>query len=370
MNKIKKLGIAVIALAMCLLLGVTVWAADSEVKFEATASDTDFCITGEEQTVTVIISASEAIGLFSLDADLIVPAGWSATVSSVDLPEDGFFYNGKNVIWIDSEADGEISAEDLIKIEATIPANVEAGTYTIGVESLELTDVTINGKTYSEIYWTEDATLSVEITVKAHEYVPGDYVWTDDASACTVTGTCACGTKKEATAKVTSTQTKVPTCSEKGETTYTATFTETWAKKQTKVVDVAINEDAHAYSDDIKGYIVDADGTHTAYYTCAYNVDHKKYDDPVPHVYAEGKCVCGAEEIVAPAGLKGDVNLDGKVDALDLDIMVQVVPGIAELINAQALINADVNEDGNIDAVDLDKFVRFVPGIITDWNQD
>ena len=175
MNKIKKLGIAVIALAMCLLLGVTVWAADSEVKFEATASDTDFCITGEEQTVTVIISASEAIGLFSLDADLIVPAGWSATVSSVDLPEDGFFYNGKNVIWIDSEADGEISAEDLIKIEATIPANVEAGTYTIGVESLELTDVTINGKTYSEIYWTEDATLSVEITVKAHEYNPPEY---------------------------------------------------------------------------------------------------------------------------------------------------------------------------------------------------
>ena len=190
MNKIKKLGIAVVALAMCVLLGVTVWAAPSEVNFAATASDTDFCITGEEQTVTVLISASEEIGLFSLDADLIVPDGWSATVSTANLPEDGFEHNGKNVIWFDSEAAGDVSAKDLIKIKVTIPASVTAGTYTIGVENLELTDVTINGKTYSELYWTEDATLSVEITVKAHAY-PTTPVYKNDGETHTETLICA-----------------------------------------------------------------------------------------------------------------------------------------------------------------------------------
>lgn len=279
MNKIKKLGIAVIALAMCLLLGVTVWAAPSEVNFAATASDTDFCITGEEQTVTVLISASEEIGLFSLDADLIVPNGWSATVSTADLTEDGFFYNGKNVIWIDSEAAGDVSATDLFKIDVTIPASVTAGTYTIGVENLELTDVTINGKTYSELYWTEDATLSVEITVKAHAY-PTTPVYKNDGE------------------------------------------------------------------------------THTETLICANDATHVITKTGVSHDFTNGDCPCGAKKPV-PAGLKGDVDLDGDVDSEDAVIIFKHAMEAESITDAIALANAEVTGDGEIDSEDAVKVFKY-----------
>ena len=51
---------------------------------------------------------------------------------------------------------------------------------------------------------------------------------------------------EEVTAKITSKVTTPATCTDKGKTTYTATFTEPWAAKQTKICqDVAIDSDNH-----------------------------------------------------------------------------------------------------------------------------
>ncbi len=95
--------------------------------------------------------------------------------------------------------------------------------------------------------WFADATGSVEITDKTsveiaplnHDWNAPAYTWNADNTVCTATRTCKrdAGHKKTATATVTSAQTKAPTCTAKGETTYTAAFTEAWANTQTKTVD-------------------------------------------------------------------------------------------------------------------------------------
>ena len=95
--------------------------------------------------------------------------------------------------------------------------------------------------------WFADATGSVEITDKTsveiaplnHDWNAPAYTWNADNTVCTATRTCKrdAGHKETATATVTSVQTKAPTCTAKGETTYTAAFTEAWANTQTKTVD-------------------------------------------------------------------------------------------------------------------------------------
>ena len=95
--------------------------------------------------------------------------------------------------------------------------------------------------------WFADATGSVEITDKTsveiaplnHDWNAPAYTWDADNTVCTATRTCKrdAAHKETATATVTSAQTKAPTCTAKGETTYTAAFTEAWANTQTKTVD-------------------------------------------------------------------------------------------------------------------------------------
>ena len=67
--------------------------------------------------------------------------------------------------------------------------------------------------------------------------------------------------------------------------------------------------------------------------------------------------------------VRGDLDLDGDVDAQDLTILARHVAGI-EQVTGQALSNADVDNDGDIDANDLTMHARYVAGIITDWEQE
>ena len=152
--------------------------------------------------------------------------------------------------------------------------------------------------------WFADATGSVEITDKTsveiaplnHDWNAPAYTWNADNTVCTATRTCKRdgGHKETATATVTSAQTKAPTCTAKGETTYTAAFTEAWANTQTKTVDniAALGHDwSTAWTGDSTGHWhkctrCDATTTKAAHDYGSDNVcDTCGYYKTVPHTH-------------------------------------------------------------------------------------
>ena len=152
--------------------------------------------------------------------------------------------------------------------------------------------------------WFADATGSVEITDKTsveiaplnHDWNAPAYTWNADNTVCTATRTCKrdAGHKETATATVTSAQTKAPTCTAKGETTYTAAFTEAWANTQTKTVDniAALGHDwSTAWTGDSTGHWhkctrCDATTTKAAHDYGSDNVcDTCGYYKTVPHTH-------------------------------------------------------------------------------------
>jgi hypothetical protein len=64
--------------------------------------------------------------------------------------------------------------------------------------------------------------------------------------------------------------------------------------------------------------------------------------------------------------LKGDLNLDGKVNSDDLTLLARHVAKIEQLVGVP-LLNADVNGDGNVDSDDLTIHARYVARIISQW---
>ena len=74
--------------------------------------------------------------------------------------------------------------------------------------------------------------------------------------------------------------------------------------------------------------------------------------------------------IVEEPSEKGDLDLDGDVDAEDLTILARHVAGIEVLTDATTLTNADVDGSDEITAEDLPLHARYVAGIITDWEQE
>lgn len=85
---------------------------------------------------------------------------------------------------------------------------------------------------------TEIAKDSWIISAINHNWNDAVYTWSDDGSTCTAARTCKNDKSHTETSKatVTDTQTKASTCTEKGETTYTATFEADWATTQKKVL--------------------------------------------------------------------------------------------------------------------------------------
>lgn len=106
------------------------------------------------------------------------------------------------------------------------PAQAENGVYTLTTEG----ECTVTA--------TDEAGNSVTYTVTVgHNWNDTTYEWSADGKTCTAIYTCKNDNThiETATATVTDTQTKAPTCTEKGETTYTAAFAESWAESKNTI---------------------------------------------------------------------------------------------------------------------------------------
>ena len=125
----------------------------------------------------------------------------------------------------------------------------------------------------NEAYWTKDSWI---ISAINHDWNDAVYTWSDDGSTCTATRTCkndSAHTEK-ATATVTGAQTKAPTCTQMGETTYTAAFEASWAMTQTKVL-ADIPAIGHSYGEPVWSWSEDGK-TCKVTFTCEKDETHKE----------------------------------------------------------------------------------------------
>ncbi|MGI5897492.1 MAG: InlB B-repeat-containing protein [Oscillospiraceae bacterium] len=95
---------------------------------------------------------------------------------------------------------------------------------------------------------TDTVTAAVMLYAKwtaiahTHDWGEPTYAWSADNTACTATRICKTDSShvETANAVVTSSQTKAPTCTEKGETTYTAAFDVDWAEQQVMTDEIPV----------------------------------------------------------------------------------------------------------------------------------
>lgn len=153
-----------------------------------------------------------------------------------------------------------------------------------------------------------------------HDWNDAVYTWSDDGSTCTATRTCkndSAHTEK-ATATVTGAQTKAPTCTQMGETTYTAAFEASWAMTQTKVL-ADIPAIGHSYGEPVWRWSEDGK-TCKVTFTCEKDETHK--ETPVVTVTSAVKtpATCtetGVTTYTATVEFNGQIHTDTK-DVADI----------------------------------------------------
>ena len=158
-------------------------------------------------------------------------------------------------------------AKHNVTVDATITSKVKTAA------TCEDMGTTTYTATFSEAWATEQTKDVVDIPAKDHAWTV-TYSFEEDGSACTATRVCGNDAShvETATATITSAVKTPATCTEKGWTTYTATFTEDWAEEQTlDVQDIAAldhdyGEATYTWSDD--------NGACTATRVCSRNAEH------------------------------------------------------------------------------------------------
>ena len=119
---------------------------------------------------------------------------------------------------------------------------------------------------------TKDVT---DIPALGHTWKAATYEWNADNTKCTATRVCEIDADHVETEAVDATKvTKAPTCESKGSTTYTAEFTNSWAAKQTKVVEDT-EALGHAWGEPVITFAEDGK-TATAKAICTNDGNHTK----------------------------------------------------------------------------------------------
>ena len=166
---------------------------------------------------------------------------------------------------------GELAPHTLTKKEAQAPTCTEPGNIAYWICS-------VCNKLFRDEAGTQVITEGETVDPATDHDWKITYTWSEDNTTCTAKRVCKndASHTETATATVTSEPTKAPTCTEMGETTYTAKFNEDWAKEQTKTV-MDIPATGHHY---VNGYCTE----------CGHR--DPNYVDPISYynIYVEDVC--------------------------------------------------------------------------------
>ena len=167
---------------------------------------------------------------------------------------------------------GELAPHTLTKKEAQAPTCTEPGNIAYWICS-------VCNKLFRDEAGTHEITEGETVDPATDHDWKITYTWSEDNTTCTAKRVCKndASHTETATATVTSEPTKAPTCTEMGETTYTATFSVDWAEEQTKTV-MDIPATGHHY---VNGYCTE----------CGHR-DPDYRPDPISYynIYVEDVC--------------------------------------------------------------------------------
>ena len=183
---------------------------------------------------------------------------------------------------------GELAPHTLTKKEAQAPTCTEPGNIAYWICS-------VCNKLFRDEAGTQVITEGETVDPATDHDWKITYTWSEDNTTCTAKRVCQhdASHTETATATVTSEPTKAPTCTEMGETTYTAKFNEDWAKEQTKTV-MDIPATGHHY---VNGYCTE----------CGHR-DPDYRPDPISYynIYVEDVCdgveVSTSKQVVREGG--------------------------------------------------------------------
>jgi len=167
---------------------------------------------------------------------------------------------------------GNLAPHTLTKKEAQAPTCTEPGNIAYWICS-------VCNKLFRDEAGTHEITEGETVDPATDHDWKITYTWSEDNTTCTAKQVCQhdASHTETATATVTSEPTKAPTCTEMGETTYTATFSVDWAEEQTKTV-MDIPATGHHY---VNGYCTE----------CGHR-DPDYRPDPISYynIYVEDVC--------------------------------------------------------------------------------
>ena len=168
---------------------------------------------------------------------------------------------------------GELAPHTLTKKEAQASTCTEPGN--IAYWTCSVCNQLFSDEAGTQVITEEDT----KRPALGHDWGKPVYTWSEDNQTCMATRACKNDEThtESATATVTSEPTKAPTCTEMGETTYTATFSVDWAEEQTKTV-MDIPATSHHY---VNGYCTE----------CGHR-DPDYRPDPISYynIYVEDVC--------------------------------------------------------------------------------
>ena len=239
------------------------------------------CNENSEQNITETVNATFA-ETTAATCDTAGEGIWTATFTNSAfttqtkeeiIPAKGHVWGAAAFEW--SEDNGTVTAT---RVCGNDPMHVE--TETVQTTSEKTKDPTCDQKgetTYTAVFensafGTKTKTVA-DIDAIGHEWGTAIYAWTDDNSQVIATHVCSrCGRNETAIAVTSSEVTKEPTCEDKGETTWTATFDNEAFETQTKTKD-NIPAKGHAWG--ASTYVWSEDnGTVTATRVCGNDPTH------------------------------------------------------------------------------------------------
>ena len=184
---------------------------------------------------------------------------------------------------------GELAPHTLTKKEAQASTCTEPGN--IAYWTCSVCNQLFSDEAGTQVITEEDT----KRPALGHDWGKPVYTWSEDNQTCMATRACKNDEThtESATATVTSEPTKAPTCTEMGETTYTATFSVDWAEEQTKTV-MDIPATGHHY---VNGYCTE----------CGHR-DPDYRPDPISYynIYVEDVCdgveVSTSKQVVREGG--------------------------------------------------------------------